>query len=221
MDKDGLLTLIANLEKWALFFGILVAIGVAGESVYGIRLYWNNRKLQQIQDRENLELRAEIERSKSQLNRVSPRSWLLGEQLVGEGQQKVIAEMKSFARQKVAVFVNQEGLDDKLEAKMFAANLDSILDDAGWLAPSGQRIVEKNLFTNISLDVAEYRGLSATWILVSAHPAPNVENAALALSKTLNAQQILTAYPDQPPRFGPFPFPDDVIVVVIGRGLLP
>ncbi len=43
MDKGALLALISNLEKWALFFGILVAIGVAGESVYGIRLYWNNR----------------------------------------------------------------------------------------------------------------------------------------------------------------------------------
>jgi hypothetical protein len=52
MGKDALLALIGNLEKRALFFGILVAIGVAGESVYGIRLYWNNRKLLEIQNRE-------------------------------------------------------------------------------------------------------------------------------------------------------------------------
>jgi hypothetical protein len=62
MDKDSLLALIGNLEKWALFFGILVAIGVAGESVYGIRLYWNNRKLHEIEDRDATAQRKEIAR---------------------------------------------------------------------------------------------------------------------------------------------------------------
>jgi hypothetical protein len=60
MERDALLALIGKLEKWALFFGILVAIGVAGESVYGIRLYWNNRKLQEIQNREAVDQRGII-----------------------------------------------------------------------------------------------------------------------------------------------------------------
>jgi hypothetical protein len=49
MDKSALEALISRLEVWALIFGVIVAIGVAGESVYGIRLWWNNRKLQAMQ----------------------------------------------------------------------------------------------------------------------------------------------------------------------------
>ena len=60
MDKSTLLGLIAKLEAWALFFGIMVAIGVAGESVYGIRLYWNNRKLHVIEGQEAQALEAEV-----------------------------------------------------------------------------------------------------------------------------------------------------------------
>lgn len=43
--KDALETTLDGFEKWVIFFGILVAVGVVGESVYGFRTWWNNRKL--------------------------------------------------------------------------------------------------------------------------------------------------------------------------------
>lgn len=34
-----------SIERWVIFFGLLVVIGVGGETIYGIRAWWNNRKL--------------------------------------------------------------------------------------------------------------------------------------------------------------------------------
>jgi hypothetical protein len=47
--KDALEAVLSKIEGWLLFFGIFVVIGVAGESVFGIRAWWNNRKLQAVQ----------------------------------------------------------------------------------------------------------------------------------------------------------------------------
>jgi len=62
MDKAELETLLARIDVWLLIFGAIVVIGVAGESVFGIRHWWNSRKLQAIQNSENLALQAEIAR---------------------------------------------------------------------------------------------------------------------------------------------------------------
>jgi hypothetical protein len=62
MTKEALETLISRLEVGALIFGIVVAIGVAGESVYGFRIWWNNRKLHKIQTEETDSLQHEIAR---------------------------------------------------------------------------------------------------------------------------------------------------------------
>jgi hypothetical protein len=43
--KGELEALLNGFEKWLIFFGVLVAIGVAGESIWGFRAWWNNRKL--------------------------------------------------------------------------------------------------------------------------------------------------------------------------------
>ena len=60
VTKEALEALIGRLEFWALIFGILVAIGVAGESVYGVRIWWNNRKLHDAELSENRNLQVQI-----------------------------------------------------------------------------------------------------------------------------------------------------------------
>jgi hypothetical protein len=46
--KDELESLLGGFEIWLLIFGLLVVTGVAGESFFGIRTWWNNRKLQEV-----------------------------------------------------------------------------------------------------------------------------------------------------------------------------
>jgi hypothetical protein len=43
--KDALDGVLSKIDVWLLVFGIFVAVGVAGESLFGIRAWWNNRKL--------------------------------------------------------------------------------------------------------------------------------------------------------------------------------
>lgn len=52
MTKGELEATISVLERFGIFFGILVAIGVTGESVIGFRLWWRNRDLKALQDAE-------------------------------------------------------------------------------------------------------------------------------------------------------------------------
>jgi voltage-gated potassium channel Kch len=47
--KQALDTVLDGFEKWLIFFGLLVVIGVGGESLYGFRTFWNNRKLHEVQ----------------------------------------------------------------------------------------------------------------------------------------------------------------------------
>jgi len=47
--RDALEALLSRIDMWLLIFGVVVVIGVAGESIFGIRAWWNNRKLHFVQ----------------------------------------------------------------------------------------------------------------------------------------------------------------------------
>src|SRR5271157_1636483 len=53
MDKAQIEALLARIDVWLLVFGIVVVVGVAGESFFGIRHWWNSRKLQAIEESED------------------------------------------------------------------------------------------------------------------------------------------------------------------------
>jgi hypothetical protein len=60
--KATLESILERIDVWLLVFGAIVVIGVAGESVFGIRHWWNSRKLQTLQHTEDQERQAEIGR---------------------------------------------------------------------------------------------------------------------------------------------------------------
>lgn len=60
MDKSSLEALIKWLEIWSAVFGVVVVLGVAGESFFGIRLLWNSWKLQRLQMAESEVLRSDV-----------------------------------------------------------------------------------------------------------------------------------------------------------------
>jgi hypothetical protein len=47
--REALETALDGIEKWVILFGVLVVIGVGGETVFGVRAWWNNRKLHAVQ----------------------------------------------------------------------------------------------------------------------------------------------------------------------------
>jgi hypothetical protein len=50
MDKAQIQATLEHIDVWLLVFGIIVVIGVGGESIFGFRHWWNSRKLQSIQE---------------------------------------------------------------------------------------------------------------------------------------------------------------------------
>ena len=47
--KDAIDAVSDGFERWLIFFGVLVVIGVGGESIYGVRAWINNRRLHAVQ----------------------------------------------------------------------------------------------------------------------------------------------------------------------------
>jgi hypothetical protein len=58
--KAELIARLASIDFWLLIFGVIVVIGVGGESVFGIRHWSNSRKLDAVRESENEAQRAEI-----------------------------------------------------------------------------------------------------------------------------------------------------------------
>jgi hypothetical protein len=58
--KAELEAVLSRIDVWLLVFGIIVVIGVAGESFFGIRHWWNSRKLQALEHGVDQERQAEI-----------------------------------------------------------------------------------------------------------------------------------------------------------------
>ncbi len=65
MDRSQIEALLARIDIWLLVFGIIVVAGVAGESIFGIRHWWNSRKLEAIQRQDELNLQADIARART------------------------------------------------------------------------------------------------------------------------------------------------------------
>jgi hypothetical protein len=60
MDKAALETSLNTLDKWLIVFGVLVAIGVVGESIAGFLHWRRSGQLQRVQFAENLKLQKDV-----------------------------------------------------------------------------------------------------------------------------------------------------------------
>lgn len=75
LAKKGILEgSLSSIEMWALVFGIVVVVGVAGESVFGVRAWWNNRKLQTVLESIDRERQSEIAAATQKAEEASERA---------------------------------------------------------------------------------------------------------------------------------------------------
>ncbi|PYT03251.1 MAG: hypothetical protein DMF60_18995 [Acidobacteria bacterium] len=86
--RDALDSVIARIDVWLLFFGILVVIGVAGESIFGFWSWRKNRNLHEVQLAIDQFRQAEIARLQNdnlKLQRViQPRRIVMGDRKLAE-----------------------------------------------------------------------------------------------------------------------------------------
>lgn len=147
MTKSELESLLARIDVWLLVFGIIVVIGVAGESFFGIRHWWNSRKLKVLQDQENAEQAAEIARLHSvtaealkqaadanrtaeeeRLARIKIEEKLAWRRIDAAEHDRIVSALKPHGGAAVEVLK----LGD-IEAATFADDLIEALRDSGWL----------------------------------------------------------------------------------------
>jgi len=133
VDKGELETLLSRIDIWLLLFGIVVVVGVAGESFFGIRHWWNSRKLQAIQQRENEALRGEIARLNKDANeaKVKLEEFKKRQEARGVPTALLLGELSKYPPGK-AVMEYQLGSP---ETFLFTGNLHSHLLMAKWDIP--------------------------------------------------------------------------------------
>lgn len=62
MDKSQIEAFLSRIDVWLLIFGVIVVVGVADESFFGVRHWWNSRRLQTIQRTEDQQREQQIAR---------------------------------------------------------------------------------------------------------------------------------------------------------------
>jgi hypothetical protein len=133
--KAELETRLNGFEIWLIVFGICVAVGVVGESVFGFRAWWNNRKLHTVQsaidrqrDFESAQQRERTATAERMLLEVQER--LQDRTFNNEQHTRLVNMLGVGARCGVQVIVGV-GND---EASRFAKRVLDILHEAGWTA---------------------------------------------------------------------------------------
>src|SRR5216683_3183998 len=112
--KESIEASIHSIEFWLLVFGVLVVIGVGGESVYGIRSWRNSRNLRELQKRIDVETEArakaqsdamEQENLKLQKQVLELREKLADRRLTPEQKAVVSKKLATFSGTKITFFV--------------------------------------------------------------------------------------------------------------------
>ena len=70
-SKAEIVPRLAGIDFWLLIFGVIVVMGVGGESIFGIRHWWNSRKLQAIEDLESTAQQAQVAGLNAEIARLS------------------------------------------------------------------------------------------------------------------------------------------------------
>ncbi|MBZ5566106.1 MAG: hypothetical protein LAP13_27270, partial [Acidobacteriia bacterium] len=143
--REALEAALSRTEFWLQVFAVVVAVGVTGEAIFGVRLWLMGRRLRAIQQSEDLKNRTEIARLRAEaegerLARVEIEEQLIRQGsraalLYGENRMRLIEQLKAFAGQKVEVrycgtSLNQYFVDD--EVMSVAMLLHLVFSESGW-----------------------------------------------------------------------------------------
>lgn len=134
IEKSALEALVKWLELWSAIFGVIVVIGVAGESFFGIRLLWNNWKLQRLQAGESERLRLDVATANARAAEANQRAAetearLAPRKLSAEQQNSIAAKLTAFHGTRVGVFWSKQG---EPEVVSLALDIVTALRLANW-----------------------------------------------------------------------------------------
>jgi hypothetical protein len=114
VDRAQIEALLGKIDIWLLVFGIIVVVGVAGESFFGIRHWWNSRQLQAIQRADELNLQAEIARLNKQAGDAFERASKAEENLAGTNARAADANERAAKAEQAAAEANRTAEEERL-----------------------------------------------------------------------------------------------------------
>ena len=142
--REALEAALGRIEMWALIFGVIVVIGVAGESIFGVRTWRNNRKLrdlqqqiEQIQQTETTQLNNEAEDARSTARKADERAAKAELELEklrtprtidDETFNRLVKRFRPFSGQNFDI----DAFRDDKESTDFATRIFNALQLAGW-----------------------------------------------------------------------------------------
>src|ERR1700722_1878621 len=136
MDKTQLQAALEHIDVWLLIFGVIVVIGVGGESIFGIRHWWNSRKLQAIlqnEEREREERIEELNKEAAQLRKDADtlEAQIAPRRLDLEQQTKIVENCKGFKTLFAGKRVKVLSYTLDTESFVFAEQIVKALRDSG------------------------------------------------------------------------------------------
>lgn len=93
-SKAEIVTRLASIDLWLLIFGVIVVIGVGGESIFGIRHWWNSRKFQAVEDLESTAQQAQVAGLNAEIARLNADAARLNADAEQAKQKQAEAELK-------------------------------------------------------------------------------------------------------------------------------
>jgi len=140
MDRAALESLLDRNEVWLLSVGLIVLLGIAGESYFGFRQWWYNRKLQDLVVEERAKLTRDIadanaraaeaaqQTEMERLERGRLQKLLEIRSFSYEQHQRAVAELSRFAGQSAVL----ARTDFSNEVRFATVCLLAVLEEAGW-----------------------------------------------------------------------------------------
>jgi len=187
---------IARLDAWVIFFGVLVIIGVLGETLEGYRHWVLDKRLRALRETESQVHEAELAKvqndtanaearaaeAKLELAKFKAPRTLGPEQLA-----RVAAALSRFAKTQFDVAVGPMG---DPEPDVLGSAISSALSNAGWHQVDWRTSDIQMTLTRPGRPVTSFA--SVTNIIVDIHPAqaPSLWPLAEAVSAALNAEGI-------------------------------
>lgn len=179
MGKDALIASLDSLDKSLIFFGILVAIGVVGESVSGWLHWRRSGELQRIQTQENLALQKEVWASRAAFEK-----YKAARDLSSEQRGRIAEALKPFAG--TPFQLNMYPGDG--ESVHLANQIEEILAAAGWdrVPVTGTPL---GLVSGVFANVNEVSGFEANGQAIRT-PNPAEVRAAAAFVDALHNEGV-------------------------------
>jgi len=143
--RDALETILDGFEVWVIVFGILVVVGVGGETIYGVRTWWNNRKLHVVEQSIDRLRQSEIATLTSSGESLTLQMKLADARIAEAQRDSSDANERAAEAQKNLALAEQHSSEANAKAEGFRLDIAKAQESAAKATEETARITKENL----------------------------------------------------------------------------